>query len=280
MLLGAHVSIREGVRLAPGRGEALGCETIQIFSKNQRQWRAKPLEEEEARAFRKAVRETGMRGVMIHDSYLINLADPEGENLEKSRGAFVEELERAQRLGVSYLVFHPGAHKGAGEEAGLARIAESLDACAERAEAPDVVMCLEVTAGQGTALGYRFEQLRTIREAVRDPKRVGYCLDTCHLFAAGYDLRDAEGYEAVMHHVEVVLGVDNVKAFHLNDAKRELGSHVDRHEEIGKGEIGLEGFRMLVNDPRFREAPGALEVPGEEKEYRANLELLKGLRES
>ncbi len=278
MLLGAHVSIAEGVHLAPGRGQEIGCETIQIFSKNQRQWKAKPLEEEEARAFRQAVKETGMRGVMIHDSYLINLADPVTDNLEKSRAAFVEEMERAQRLGVRYLIFHPGAHKGEGEEAGLARIAESLDACAKAADASDVVMCLEATAGQGTALGYRFEHLRAVREAVRDPSRVGYCLDTCHLFAAGYDIRDAEGYEAVMHHAKGVLGVENIKAFHLNDAKRELGSRVDRHEHIGKGEIGLEGFRLLVNDPRFREVPGALEIPGEQEDFRANLELLKSLR--
>lgn len=278
MLLGAHVSIAGGVSLAPGRGKEIGCETIQIFSKNQRQWKAKPLDEEEARAFRKGVHETGMRGVMIHDSYLINLADPEAEKLEKSRAAFVDEMERAQRLGVRFLVFHPGAHKGEGEEAGLRRIAESLDACVDAAEAPDVILCLECTAGQGTALGYRFEQLRAVRDQVGDPSRVGYCLDTCHLFAAGYDIRDAEGYEAVMHHVSEVLEVENIRGFHLNDAKRELGSRVDRHEHIGKGEIGLEGFRLLVNDSRFREVPGALETPGGDGDFVANLKVLKGLR--
>ncbi len=278
--MGAHVSITGGLRLAPARGKEIGCEAIQIFSKNQRQWKAKPLDEEEAEAFKAEVGRAGLASVAIHDSYLINLADTEEEGLEKSRAAFVEEMERAQRLAVRYLIFHPGAHKGAGEEAGIARISESIDYCVEAADASDVVLLLESTAGQGSTLGYRLEQLREIRKAVGNPTRVGYCLDTCHIFAAGYDIGDEEGYEAVIHHASKVLGLEEIRAFHLNDSKRELGSRVDRHEQIGEGELGLGAFRRLVNDARFQDVPGFLETPGEDEDFRRNLEVLKGLREA
>ncbi len=200
--------------------------------------------------------------------------------MAKSRAAFVDEMERAQRLGVRYLVFHPGAHKGAGEEFGVARIAESIDHCIQAARAPEVALLLESTAGQGSSIGYRFEQLRDVRNAVQEPSRVGYCLDTCHIFAAGYDISDEEGYEAVMHHAQKVLGLEDIRAFHLNDSKRELGSRVDRHEHIGDGEIGLEAFRRLVNDLRFKDTPGILETPGDDGDFKRNLGLLKSLREA
>jgi deoxyribonuclease-4 len=278
MLLGAHVSISGGLHLAPGRGKDIGCEAIQIFSKNQRRWKAKPLRDEEAEAFKEAVRAAGIESVVIHDSYLINLADPQEEGLKRSREAFVDEMERAQRLGVPYLIFHPGSHKGAGEDFGIQRIAESLDYCIDAAEAPDVILLLESTAGQGSNLGYTFEHLHRIREAVADSSRVGYCLDTCHLFAAGYDIRHREGYEGMVREASEVLGLEGIKTFHLNDSQRELNSRVDRHEHIGKGEIGLEAFRMLMRDSRFDQVPMVLETPGDEEDFRRNLVILKSLR--
>jgi deoxyribonuclease-4 len=278
MPLGAHVSISGGLHLAPGRGRDIGCEAIQIFSKNQRQWKAKPLSDEEAEAFREAVKAAGMQSVVIHDSYLINLADPQEEGLERSREAFVDEMERAQRLGVRYLVFHPGAHKGAGEDFGIRRIAESIDYCVGQADAPGVILLVESTAGQGSNLGYTFEQLRDIRDAVSDPSRVGYCLDTCHIFAAGYDIRDQVAYERTIEKASEVLGLERVKAFHLNDSQKELNSRVDRHEHVGKGHIGIEAFRLLVNDSRFRGVPMLLETPGDDGDFRRNLDLLKSLR--
>ncbi len=279
MFLGAHVPIAGGLQKAPENGKKIGCEAIQIFSKNQRQWRARPLGDEEVDAFKAGVKKAGIASVVIHDSYLINLADPQEEGLKRSREAFVEEMERAQLLGVRYLIFHPGAHKGAGEEYGILRIAESLDYCVETAEAPDVVLLLECTAGQGSTLGYTFEQLRDVRRAVAEPSRVGYCLDTCHMFAAGYDIRKEGGYEAVMQQAARTLGREEVKAFHLNDSKRGLGSRVDRHEHIGEGQMGLDAFRLLVNDSRFEGIPMVLETPGEEEDFRKNLGVLKALRQ-
>lgn len=277
--LGAHVSIAGGLPNAVENGTALDCEAIQIFSKNQRQWRVPPLEDDEAEAFRSAFDASPLQAAMIHDSYLINLGDHEKGGLQKSRDGFVVEMERAQRLGIPLLVFHPGAHKGKGEESGLKRIVESLEHCMDVADAPDVLLLVENTAGQGTTLGYRFEQLRAIREGVSEPDRVGFCLDTCHLFAAGYDLADETGYEAVIDQVEAVLGLDTVRAFHLNDSKRELSSRVDRHEHIGQGEIGERAFRRLMNDDRFADVPMVLETPGDASDYKRNLELLKEFRD-
>ncbi|MFQ5552374.1 MAG: deoxyribonuclease IV [Thermoplasmata archaeon] len=279
-LLGAHVSIAGGVELAPGRGDALGCEAIQIFSKNQRQWAAKPLTEEAAAAFKEALKKSQQQAVAIHDSYLINLADKREENVAKSRDAFVVELERAQLLGVPHLNFHPGNHRGEGMEFGIRQIAASLDFCFDRASAPDVMVLLECTAGAGNAVGSTFEQLEGVRAEVEDPGRVGYCLDTCHLFAAGYDIRTEENYELVMNHAENIIGRENIRAFHMNDCKGELGSHLDRHEHIGQGGIGLEGFRLLVNDARWDGVPMYLETPGREEHFEENLKVLKGLRES
>ncbi len=226
------------------------------------------------------MREADLHELLIHDSYLINLADPVEENLKKSRDAFCEEMDRAQRLGVPYLVFHPGAHKGEGEGAGIARIAESLDYCLDTIDVPDVTLLLECTAGQGSVVGYRFDHLRDIRESVADPSRVGYCFDTCHLFAAGYDISTEEGYEIVIAGASQILGLENVKAFHLNDSKRELGSRVDRHEEIGQGEIGLGAFQRLVKDSRLDGIPMVLEIPGDDDDFAKNLKLLKSLRKS
>jgi len=282
VLLGAHVSIAGGLRHAPGRGRELGCRTIQIFTKNAAQWRTPPLDPDDVAAFRNNRYAEGIDPVVAHDSYLINLASPDPELLERSRRAFREEMERAAALDIPYLVFHPGAHRGtrddAGDEArGLATVAESLDRLHEEADAPGLTVCLEITAGQGTSLGHRFEHLARIMEQARCGGRLGVCFDTCHAFAAGYDIRTEASYEAVLAEFDLLIGLDRLKVVHLNDAKSELGSRVDRHEHIGRGNLGLAPFRCLVNDPRLRGVPLILETPEGGEWHRRNLQKLHDL---
>ena len=276
-LLGAHVSIAGGVFNAIANGERIGANAIQIFSKNQTRWVSKPLSEEDAGKFRQAWAASSIREVVIHDSYLINLGSPDTALLEKSRAAFLDEMDRAEKLGVRYLVFHPGSHMKAGEEAGLNTIAESLNLLL--AARPDyrVKLLLEVTAGQGTNLGYSFEQLAYIRGRVNERDRLGVCLDTAHVFAAGYELRTPDGYEETIRKFDEILGLQNLFAIHLNDTNKELGSRVDRHEHIGQGLLGVETFRRLINDPRFVAVPKLLETPGKEEDFKRNLDLLKSL---
>jgi len=278
MLLGAHVSIAESIALAPERGKNIGCESIQIFSRSPRMLRnTKPLSPEETRAFQENLIAFGIRKAVIHDNYLINLASPKTSMLRLSRTAFVDELNRAQQLGLREVIFHPGAHMGKGEAFGLRRIAESLDTCLAEAQAPDAVPCLEITAGQGTTLGYTLEQLAEITKLSSHPDRLGICIDTCHTFAAGYDIRTRAGYDDFFRRVDSTVGLRRVRAFHLNDSKGDLGSRVDRHENIGKGKIGKDFFRLLVNDDRFRDLPGCLEFPGDDAGYRRNLKVLRSL---
>jgi len=278
MYLGAHVSIAESIAHAPGRGAAVGCESIQIFSRSPRMLRnVKSLTREEIDAFRRNLETHGIRKAIIHGNYLINLASPKKSMLKLSRTAFVDELERAQQLGIREVVFHPGAHLGKGEAFGIKTVAQSLDRCFETASAPDTVACLEITAGQGSVVGYTIEQLADIVAASANPDRLGICVDTCHAFAAGYDLRAREGYDAFWRRVDEAIGLRKVYAFHLNDSKGDLNSRVDRHEDIGKGKLGLEPFRLLVNDARFRELPGCLEYPGSDSGYRQNLRVLRSL---
>ncbi len=278
MYLGAHISIAGGVPLAPERGASVGCEAIQIFSRSPRMLRnTKPLTPEETSAFRENLEAHGIRKAVIHDNYLINLASPKKSMLKVARTAFVEELERAQQLGIQEVIFHPGAHMGKGEAFALRTIAESLDGCLEQADAPDVVPCLENTAGQGTTVGSSLEQLAAIIKASARADRLGVCVDTCHTFAAGYDIRTREGYDDFFSRVDETVGLGRVRAFHLNDSKGPLGCRLDRHENIGKGKIGKEAFRFLVNDPRFRELPGCLEYPGDDAGYRRNLKVLRSL---
>jgi deoxyribonuclease-4 len=278
MLLGAHVSIAESVSRAPERGKAIGCESIQIFSKNQRQWSAKPFARDDIDGFREGLKRCDIKVAIIHDSYLINLASPRPDLLEKSIASFSHEVERAAALGIRYLVFHPGSHTGSGEKRGLATIAGSLYRVHEGTKGLDVITLLETAAGQGTNLGHRFEQLREIMDMVEDKRRVGVCYDTCHTFAAGYDIRTEEDYEKVIEALDEAVSLKNVKAFHLNDSKGPLGSMLDRHEHIGKGELGLEPFRLIVNDRRFGSIPGCLETPGDESDFERNLKVLKSLR--
>ena len=277
-LLGAHVSISGGVYKAPERGEKLGCESIQIFSKNQMQWKAKPLTPEDSQKFKEELRKARIKEVVIHDSYLINLGSPDGEKLQMSRDAFLDEMIRTEILGVKYLVFHPGSHMGKGEEIGLKLIAESLNILIDKAkEASNVMLLLETTAGQGSNLGYKFEHLKFIMDQVEKKERLGVCFDTAHAFEAGYDISTEEGYERTFKEFDNIIGLEKLKVFHLNDSKTPLGSHIDRHENIGEGMVGLKAFELLVNDERFKNHPMILETPGGEKYYEYNLKVLRGL---
>lgn len=260
-LLGAHMSIAGGVDKAPERGRQLTCDVIQIFTKSSRQWASKPYTDEEISAFRKNQQAQGIHTVIAHDSYLLNLGAPDGALRAKSIKAFIDEFERCERLGIPYLIAHPGAHVGSGEEAGIKAIADSIDQAHQATRGFHVRVALEITAGQGTTIGHRFEQIRQIIDATAQPDRLRVCFDTQHAFAAGYDLRTEEGYEQAFNEFDRVIGLDRLAAFHLNDSKKGLGCRVDRHEEIGKGQIGLEAFRRLMNDRRFWGIPMCLETP-------------------
>jgi deoxyribonuclease-4 len=272
------MSIAGGLSLAPLRGHEVGCEAIQIFTKSNRQWQAKPLSDAEVAAFKASLADTGIGPVVAHDCYLLNLAAPNADTWNRSVAAFRVELERAERLGIPHLVTHPGSHLGAGERDGTARVALALNTLHAALPAHRVQVLLETTAGQGTSLGHRFEQLAAILEQVEQPDRVGLCLDTCHLFAAGYDLRTADGYAATMRELHACLTLARVKAIHLNDSKADLASRVDRHEHIGRGHLGLAAFRFVLNDPRLRRVPMILETPKEPDPVRADRENLRRLR--
>jgi deoxyribonuclease-4 len=272
------MSIAGGVDQAPLRGRAVGCDAIQVFTKSNRQWRSRPLGDEEVEAFRRNVKATGIRPVVAHDCYLLNLAAPAAAIWKRSVAAFREELERAERLGIPYLVTHPGSHLAAGETEGIARVAEALNVVHAALPNHRVRVLLETTAGQGTSLGYRFEQLAAILERVEAAHRVGICLDTCHLFAAGYDLRSPAGYRQTLRALATCVGVARVRAIHLNDSRQGLGSRVDRHAHIGKGRLGLAAFGLLLNDPRFRRVPMILETPKGEDLVTADRRNLARLR--
>jgi deoxyribonuclease-4 len=278
MLLGAHVPTSGGLTTAAAHGRAIGADAIQIFTRNQVQWKSRPISADEGAAFRTSLEGSGVRVVVTHGSYLVNLASPKADVLAKSRDAFVAEMERCHALGIRYLIFHPGAHMGAGEEAGLAAVATSLDHVLERAEGLDVMPLLEVTAGQGSYIGHRFEHLARILGHVRRPERLGVCLDTCHLLAAGYDIATRAGYEATVEDFDRIVGIETVRALHLNDAKKGLGSHLDRHEAIGEGFLGVETFRLIMNDSRFVGIPMILETPGELDAWKREIALLRSLR--
>jgi len=279
-LIGAHVSIAGGLANAFSRGEKIGCTTIQIFTKNQMQWKSKPLSNEQIKRYQQSLANSTIRSVLAHDSYLINLASPDENLLTKSGQAFLEEMDRAEKLGISYLIFHPGSHKGAGENFGLKLIADSINYVQKQRSNYRLKLLLETTAGQGTNLGYSFEQLKQIIDMLDSPHRVGVCLDTCHIFAAGYDIRTKSNYMKTFDKFDQVIGLERLHAIHLNDSKKEFGSRVDRHENIGKGEIGIEGFRLIMNDERFIHIPKVLETPGGKQKFMENLELLKNLVES
>lgn len=272
--LGAHMSIAGGCYRAVEAAAEAGCDCVQLFSKNNNQWRGKALSEDDCDRFRKKLAEFEIGMPLIHDSYLINLGSPDDELWRRSIDAFVDELERATRLGVPYVVAHPGSYTTADEEFGLARIAAGLDEVHRRHDADGAQCLLETTAGQGTNLGHRFEHLAAIIEQVAEPDRLGVCFDTCHVFAAGYPLAERKDYLATMRELDNVIGLERLKAFHLNDSKKPLGSRVDRHEHIGQGCLGVEPFRHLMNDRRFRQTPMYLETPKGENEDGENWDVV------
>lgn len=280
-LFGAHTSIAGGLQNAVAAAVALRCDTVQLFTKNASQWRGKLLTEEDIRTFRTAFSASKLRFPTAHDSYLINLATPDDALYRKSIDALTEEVERAEALGLSYLVMHPGAYMGTSEAAGIARVVTALNEVHKRCSGYRVVILLENTAGQGTSLGHRFEHLAAIRKRARDAARLGVCFDTCHAFAAGYPIETVDGYTSTIQEFDSVVGLKHLILFHLNDSKKPLGSRVDRHEGLGRGEIGQESFRRLVNDPRFRDHPMIIETPKEDDSGRemdpVNLRILRKL---
>jgi len=280
-LFGVHCSIAGGLHNALLEAERLHTVVAQIFTKNQQQWKCKPLEDEAVLAWDQHRKRIKFEQTVSHDSYLINLASPDSALRAKSVDLFVEELTRCVVLGIPYLVTHPGAHMGEGEEKGLKQVARSLDEVHGRVRPDGVVTCLEITAGQGSSLGYKLEHLATIIELVQAPQRVAVCLDTAHLFAAGYDFRGKK-FGGFMKELEKTIGAKRVKVWHLNDSKKELGSRVDRHDHIGRGTIGLEGFRPIVREKMFASVPKILETPKEKNEKgrdwdEVNLETLRSL---
>ncbi|TWT51966.1 Endonuclease 4 [Thalassoglobus neptunius] len=283
-LFGSHLSIAGGYYKAANAAGALGMDTVQIFTKNNNQWKAKPLTDEDADLFRAAVEENGLKSPCSHDSYLINLASPDDELWEKSLNAYVIELERAEKLGLAGVVMHPGSYLKSSEEEGLAKVIDGLNEAHRRTKGFQVQTWVEATAGQGTNLGYRFEHLGKILREAEDGERFGVCLDTCHIFAAGYGLKTSEEYEETMQQLDEHVGIPNVRAMHLNDSKKEQGSRVDRHDHIGEGFLGLEPFRFLLNDSRFQSLPMYLETKKEKREGEemdaVNLRVLKSLIDS
>lgn len=281
MYIGAHMPITGGVDKAVERIMSIGGTALQIFTRNQRQWKVKPLEEKVVENFKRLREEWGNYPVSVHDSYLINLASPKPEGAAKSIKAFAQELRRTESLGIEYIVTHPGSHLGSGKVEALERYVANLDQAIAESETEEVRILIENTAGQGTNLGSRFGELATILEDSGYTERMGVCFDTCHAFAAGYDLRTAESCAEVFARFEELIGLDNIRFFHLNDCKEGLAANKDRHEHIGKGEIGLEGFRTIINDPRFSAVPKVIETPKDDDPGfaldRMNIDLLRSL---
>jgi deoxyribonuclease-4 len=259
-MFGSHLSISGGLENALIAAESLGCDTVQVFTKNQQQWKCKPLTSEAIEPWKSHLTRLKFRKTVSHDSYLINLASPDDRLWHASIDLFIEELSRCQALNIPYLVTHPGAHVGSGEDAGLKRVAAGLDRAHAAADAPSVITCLEITAGQGSSLGYRLEHLAEIISQSQTPEKLAVCLDTAHLFAAGYDFRGRR-YAAFRRELDKTVGLKRVRVLHLNDSKKELGSRVDRHDHIGLGKIGREGFIPIVRDEAFAEVPKILETP-------------------
>lgn len=276
--VGAHVSIAGGLFRALERGAELRCDVIQIFARSNQQWAARPLSDEALEAWHAARAATGVAAEMVHGCYLVNLASPDAALRERSLAALADEVDRCDRLGIPYLVLHPGAHMGAGEAPGLRRVAAAFDRLWDRRPDSVTTLLVENTAGQGSSLGHRFEHLRDLFAQVRAPERLGVCIDTCHTFAAGYDLRTARAWEATFAELDRVVGCDRVRAFHVNDSVVPLGARVDRHEQLGAGHLGLTPFRLLVNDARFRGLPMTIETPKPSaRADELNLALLRAL---
>ncbi|HTW77486.1 MAG TPA: deoxyribonuclease IV [Thermoplasmata archaeon] len=278
MILGAHLGIANGLPEAVAELKKIGGDALQIFSKSPQMWSGPAIAPESAAAFRAAVRDQGVRATAVHHGYLINLASPKRAGLARSRRAFQDEIGRAEMLGVDGLIFHPGARLDSTVEEGVATIVASVNGAIAKFPEGRVRLLLENAAGQGTTLCSRFEELQAILSRIERPERVGVTLDTCHLFAAGFDFRTDAGYGELTDRIRSTFGLEAVRAFHLNDAKAELGSHLDRHENIGKGEIGAAGFAPLLRDPRWNDVPGYLETPLDDRGYARYAEDLATLR--
>jgi len=272
------MSIAGGLPNAIHRGTAAGCGVVQIFVKNQLRWTGRRLDEAETVEFRRALAGSGLRAACAHANYLINLATPDPAERARAVAALVDDLERAERLGLPFVVLHPGSHRGAGVEAGLATLVSALDEATRRTEGWSVRVALENTAGAGNALGSRAEELGAILGRAHRPERLAVCIDTCHLFAAGYDIRTPRGFAAALDELDRAVGIHRLVAFHLNDSKAGLGSKLDRHENIGVGRIGLGAFRFLVNHPRLGALPMILETPKRDDGDARNLATLRRLR--
>jgi len=278
MLLGAHMSIAGGVDTAFARAEKINATALQIFTKSNRQWKAKLLKDDEVERYHKRQAETGLP-VVCHASYLINLGSPKEETWEKSVSALIIELERCERLKIPYLVLHPGAHMKKGVEAGITKVVQGLNKVHNALPNYQVKIALEITAGQGTVLGAKFEELGAMLEQCEQTERLAICFDTCHALAAGYEFRTPESYATMITEFDQIIGLDRLTVFHVNDSEKELGSHVDRHAHIGEGHIGLEPFGYFLNDPRFKQIPFFLETPKDDDpaDDIRNLSKLRGL---
>ena len=276
--LGAHLSIAGGHPKAFIQAALLGCDSFQIFTRNQNQWSAKPIDAQSISLFISERKKSGIATILAHDSYLINLGSPDQILWKKSIDAFIDEMERAEHLEIDYLVFHPGAHMGSGEESCIARIAQALDEAIETHPDYKLMLLLETTAGQGTNVGWRFEQLRAIIDSVQRQDKLGVCFDTCHAFAAGYELRTPDAYEETWKQFDEIIGIERLNAFHLNDSKKDCGSRVDRHEHIGYGFLGKKPFEYILHDKRFDGLAGCLETPKEGDWDKRNLSVLRRLQ--
>lgn len=274
LLIGAHTSAQGGVHNALLEGAAIGATTIQLFTRNQRQWAAKPLSDEEIALFKETIAMTGLKKIMSHDSYLINLGAIDPDNLQKSRKAFKEELKRCQQLGISFLNFHPGAAGTQTTEECLDKICESLKEVEPLAEQGSTRLLLETTAGQGSSVGHTFDQLAYIIQAVHKTVPIGVCIDTCHIFVAGYDIRTKQAFEKTLETFKQTIGLNYLFAFHVNDSLKPLGSRVDRHASLGKGMIGIESFKILMQHPELQEIPKYLETPVTEL-WKEEIQLLR-----
>ncbi len=278
MIIGGHMSISGGFAPVPARANKIGLNAIQIFSKNQRQWIAKSIDMDDAKSFRENLNKYGIIESVVHASYLVNIATENSEIFKKSIDSLIHEAERCSILGIKYLVFHPGAHLGKGEEYGLKRIVEGIDKIIGKL--PDnVYLTVETTAGQGTNLGYKFEHISKILSNVSDSSRLRVCIDTCHIFAAGYELRSKEGYEKTMELFDNLVGFKYLSVIHLNDSEKQFGSRIDRHAQIGKGYIGEKGFKNILKDGRFKNIPLILETPGGEDLYPEDLKVINKILE-
>ena len=277
ILLGGHISTSGGISKAPARAAVFGFRTMQVFSKNQMQWNAKPLPDQEIAMFKSEYAKVGLRKTMSHASYLLNLGSPDKEMKVKVKDAMQLELSRANALGIDYVILHPGSQKDTTEKAAMTQMSEILDSVLPDSEFTKVL--IENAAGQGSAIGYQFRQLSEIIDGVSKKNMIGVCIDTCHVFAAGYDVKTPEGYAETMDRFNSEVGLKFLMGFHLNDSKKEQGSRLDRHEQIGKGLLGLDGIKNFVNDERFRDIPMVLETPKGEEGYADDIKAIESVME-